>query len=320
MKKLSIVMLDDWENYFSSQIVSAEIDDLADITVYQQLLYGQALFQAIANAEIIILLRERTAVNTEFIAHSPKLKHIICTGAQVRNLDSVAVKKAGITLAFAAGGDSKSSTCELTWTLMLAAYKQLDKLRINQTQRQWRQATSKGNVFLPSSLKDKQLGLLGLGSIGQKVAAVAQAFGMKVVCWSPNMTPERAAGHGVEALSLNALLSTSDIISIHLVLGETTRHTINAQNLSLVKNNSLLVNTSRAEIIDSEALLRALQNGDLAMYATDVFEQEPLSSEYPFYSLDTVLMTSHFGFVATEVYQLFATNIVKEIKAYLMRS
>ena len=130
------------------------------------------------------------------------------------------------------------------------------------------------------------------------------------------MTPERAAEHEVEATSLENLLSSSDVISIHLVLGETTRHILNAQNLSLLKRNAILVNTSRAEVINTEALLTALKE-ELIFYASDVFETEPLPSDHPFYSLDNVLMSAHFGFVAQEVYQLFAENITKELKAYL---
>ena len=312
MSKIKIVMLDDWENNFTSHLDQSAFKDKIDLQIYRQSLTGDALYQAIKEAEVIILLRERTAVDTDFIAHAPQLKHIICTGNQVRNLDSAAVEKAGISTSFAKGGDSKSSTCELTWTLILAAYKQLDKLRIHPTQRQWRQ-----HGFVPSSLKNKQLGVIGLGSIGQKVATVAKVFGMKVACWSPNMTAERAAEHGVEAMSLEELVSSSDVVSIHLVLGETTRHILDAQTLSLFKKESVLVNTSRAEIIDPEALVTALTNGQLPFYATDVFEEEPLPSEHPFYSLDNVLMTAHYGFVAAEVYQLFAENISKEIKAYL---
>lgn len=317
MSKIKIVMLDDWENYFSSHLDCSAFEDKIDLTIYQQTLLAQDLYQAIAEAEVIILLRERTAVDAEFIANAPRLKHLICTGNQVRNLDEEAVEKAGISIAFAKGGDSKSSTCELSWTLLLAAYKQWDKLRIDPQQKQWRQQDETQTVFIPATLKGKQLGLIGLGSIGQKMAAVAQAFGMDVVCWSPNMTSERAAQHGVKALSLDALLSSSDIVSIHLVLAESTRHLLNADNLPLFKKGALLVNTSRAEIIDSEALLAGLHCGSPALYATDVFELEPLPSDHPYYSLDNVLMSAHFGFVAAEVYQLFAQNISKELQAYL---
>ncbi len=312
MSKTNIVMLDDWEDYFTSHIDCPTFDDKIELTVHKKSLRGASLYKAIEDAEVIILLRERTAVDADFIAHAAKLKHIICTGAQVRNMDTEAVEKANISLSFAKGGDSKASTCELAWTLTLAAYKQLDKLKISSLQKQWRQSD-----FIPSSLKNKQFGIIGLGSIGQKVATVAQAFGMKVACWSPNMTPERAAEYGVEAMSLEDLVSSSDIVSIHLVLSETTLHTLNAQHLSQFKKDAVLVNTSRAEIIEPDALVAALQSGQLAFYATDVFEEEPLSSEHPFYSLDNVLMTAHYGFVATEVYQLFAENISKEIKAYL---
>lgn len=312
MRKTKIVMLDDWEDYFSTHIDSSSFAEQIELQIHTQNLRGNSLYEAIHDAEVIILLRERTAVDADFIAHAPNLKHIICTGNQVRNLDAEAVAKAGISTSFAKGGDSKASTCELTWTLILAAYKQFNSLRISPEQRQWRQSN-----LIPSSLQKKQLGVIGLGGIGKKVATVAKAFGMKVVCWSPNMTPERAAENGVESVDLEELLSSSDVISIHLVLAETTHHLLNAQNLSLFKKDALLVNTSRAEIIDPEALVGALKNGLLPFYATDVFEEEPLPSEHPFYSLDNVLMTAHYGFVAAEVYQLFAENITKEINAYL---
>ncbi|HZJ97949.1 MAG TPA: NAD(P)-dependent oxidoreductase, partial [Oligella sp.] len=252
MHKTKIVMLDDWENFFTSNIDCSTFGDTIDFRVYQQTLLGDKLYDAIADAEVIILLRERTAVNQHFIDHAPHLKHIICTGNQVRNLDAEVVEKAGISVSFAKGGDSKSSTCELAWTLILASFKQLDKLRVGQHQPLWRQHADKQPAFIPPTLRGKQLGIIGLGSIGQKVATVAKAFGMNVVCWSPNMTPERAAEHEVEATSLENLLSSSDVISIHLVLGETTRHILNAQNLSLLKRNAILVNTSRAEIINTE--------------------------------------------------------------------
>ncbi|OFV46197.1 NAD(P)-dependent oxidoreductase [Oligella sp. HMSC09E12] len=316
MHKTKIVMPDDWENFFTSNIDCSTFGDTIDFKVYQQTLMDDKLYAAIAEAEVIILLRERTAVNQHFIDHAPHLKHIICTGNQVRNLDSEAVEKAGISISFAKGGDSKSSTCELAWTLILASFKQLDKLRIGQAQPLWRQYADKQPAFIPPTLRGKQLGIIGLGSIGQKVASVAKAFGMNVVCWSPNMTPERAAEHGVEAVSLESLLSNSDVISIHLVLSETTRHILNAQHLSLLKRNAILVNTSRAELINTEALLTTLKE-NMIFYATDVFEIEPLPSDHPFYSLDNVLMSAHFGFVAQEVYQLFAENTTKELKAYL---
>jgi len=163
----------------------------------------------------------------------------------------------------------------------------------------------------------ERLGVLGLGNIGAKVAKVGVAFGMDVVTWSPNMTPERAAQHGVTAVSKEELLSTSKIVTLHLVPGETTRGIINADTLSLMRKDSLLVNTSRSTLINTQDLVVALKNGQPGMAALDVYDDEPLPMDHPFRQLSNILMTPHLGFVSEPVYKRLSQGALMAVEAWL---
>ena len=167
-------------------------------------------------------------------------------------------------------------------------------------------------------LSGKRLGLLGLGKIGQKMAHIAQAFGMDVCAWSQNLTAERAAEQGVTlCASKEELLQTSDVVSIHLVLGERTRGLLGAQELAQMKPSALLINTSRAAIVDQPALLSALQKGVIAGAGLDVFDVEPLPADHPFRTQPNVLATPHLGYVSDGNYQVYFTEAVEDIQAFL---
>jgi len=309
-----IVVLDDWENALRDHVDWTEIRSRAEVSICPHSLRDEVLIRAVADADILVLLRERTPVDAALIQAMPSLRLIVCTGAHNRTLDIEAAEAADIQIAYTRGGPSKASTTELTWALILAAKHRLTDIALTSTRATWRQP----ETVLPSVLEGQRLGLIGLGEIGQRVATVSQAFGMEVVAWSPHLTPERTQPFGVTCVSLEELLSTSDAISLHLVPSPATRHLINAQRLRLMKKDSILVNTSRAELIDTAALVKALQTRTIGMCALDVFDKEPISADHPLLSQPNALLTPHHGFVCKEVMTTFAADIEKHLREYLM--
>jgi len=201
---------------------------------------------------------------------------------------------------------------ELSWGLLLGLARHI--VPENQTLR----SNGAWQHTLGISLQGKTLGLVGLGKIGGEMARVAQAFGMHVCAWSQNLTAERAAECGAEPMpSLTALLTKSDVVSIHLVLSDRSRHLIDADALAQMKPGALLINTSRAGIVDQQAMISALQSGQLAGAGLDVFEQEPLPADHPLRHLPNVLATPHLGYVADSNYRTYFTQAVEDIQGWL---
>jgi phosphoglycerate dehydrogenase-like enzyme len=165
-------------------------------------------------------------------------------------------------------------------------------------------------------LQGKTLAILGLGSIGQRVAQFGQVFGMRVIAWSENLTSERAAEVGVTYVSKQELFEQADVLSVHLVLSERSRGLVDAQALDWMKPTAWLVNTARGPIVDESALIKALQKKRLAGAALDVFEHEPLPRHHPFRTLDNVLATPHVGYVSRQNYQLFFSQMIEDIQAW----
>lgn len=308
-----IVVLDDWEHAMRDLVDWGPIRRGAQVSIHSSRLRGPALDDALAGANVLVLLRERTPVDADLIRSLPGLRRIVYTGARNRTLDIDAARAAGIDVVNTRGGPAKAGTCEITWALILAAKHRLMDIALRPDQTQWRHA----ETWLAPTLDGKRLGLIGLGEIGQRVAAVGQAFGMEVVTWSPNMTDERAAAHGATHLRLEELLKTSNIVSLHLVPSPPTRHLLNAERLALMRPDSLLVNTSRAELIDTAALVHALESGRVGYAALDVFDEEPLAADHPLIRLSNVLLTPHHGFVSKEVMETFAKDVEQHLIDYL---
>lgn len=204
---------------------------------------------------------------------------------------------------------------ELTWALILGISRHIVlENRAIQTNGSWQ-------TTIGTDIYGKQLGIIGLGKIGTDVARVGKAFGMEVAAWSENLTEERASAAGVRlASSKDELLKTSDYVSIHLVLSERTKGIIGAHDLQLMKPSAYLINTSRAPIVDQAALIDALQNRSIAGAGLDVYEIEPLPESSPFRSLPNVLATPHIGYVTRSTYEVWYSDAVKDIQAYLAGS
>ena len=201
-------------------------------------------------------------------------------------------------------------TAELAWGLILAAARNLPAQVQSMRSGGWQ-------LGLGTSVRDLTLAVLGLGNVGQQVAAFGQAFGMQVAAWSPNLTAERAAEHQVAAVSKEQLFSGADVLSIHMVLSERSRGLVGASELAMMKPTSILVNTSRGPIIDESSLVDALRRRGIACAAIDVYDSEPLPVDHPLRSLDNALLTPHIGYVSKQLYTVFYEDAVENIAAYI---
>jgi phosphoglycerate dehydrogenase-like enzyme len=308
----TIVVLDDYERALRRLADWSEIDRLADVRVFHEALRGDVLHAALAHADAIVLMRDRTPMRAELIARLAQLRLVVFTGSRNAALDTAALAARGIPVCHTEWGPSKDTTCELTWALILAAARRLEAQFRLIRDGDWRDTGPLGSM-----LAGERLGLIGLGEIGRRVARVGSAFGMQVAAWSPHMTAERAEACGAAAVSLDELLASSKVVSLHLVPSPATNHLINATRLASMRRDALLVNTSRSALIDMTALANALHGGHPAMAALDVFDEEPLPADHPLRHMPNAVLTPHLGFVAQPVFERFAGGVVECLTAWL---
>lgn len=269
-----------------------------------------ALVQAIGDRDIVVLMRERTRFDAALFDRLPHLKLLVTTGMRNAVIDMDAAKHHGVTVTGTEG--SSMVTAELTWSLILALARSLVQESVSVRHRDGWQQT------LGTELAGKNLGILGLGRLGSRVARYGLAFGMQVSAWSHHLSEATAQSVGVtRAVSKEQLLSISDFVSIHLVLSERTRGLIGAPELELMKPTAYLINTSRGPIVDEPALIEALRCQQIAGAALDVFDVEPLPRDHPFRDLPNVLATPHIGYVTRETYQHWYSEVVENIQAYV---
>ncbi len=312
--KPSIVILDDWERGLTRLVDLSDIQNRSQLTIHHERLRDAQLIEALKDAQCVVLMRDRTPFPKSLIAQLPNLKRIIFTGTRNNTLDQAAAQEAGIEVTPTEFGPSKASTCELAWSLILASLKKLPDLFMTSAQSPWRSQAIREH--LPEVLEGKTLGLIGLGHIGKRMAAVGRAFGMQIQVWSPHMTQERASEEDATAVSLETLLSTSDVVSLHIVVSDSTRKLLNSQTLPLMQPGSLLVNTSRSTLIDTPALVQALADGRPGFAALDVFDDEP-GANPELLGLPNVMLTPHMGFVSEQVYRKFAGNVQEQLIQWL---
>lgn len=308
----NIVVLDDYEDSLRRTADWSDVESLADVAVHTERLRGEALMAAIRDADAVVVLRDRTPFPAELIARLPRLKLFVFTGARNTQLDLEAMRARGIPVAHTEMGESKASTTELTWALILAAAKRVEPYLALVRAGRWRDGGP-----LPAVLAGERLGLIGLGGIGSRVAKVGVAFGMEVVAWSPHMTAERAAEAGAVSVPLEELLATSKVVSLHLVPSPPTRKLLDARRLGAMRPDAILVNTARSALIDMDALPAALDAGRPACAALDVFDDEPLAPAHPLVGRDDVVLTPHLGFVNDAVFGKFGPGVVESLLAWL---
>ena len=311
MKK-RIVVLDDYEDSLRKTADWSPVRKLADVEFHTERLRGDSLVGAVKDANAIVLIRDRTPFRAQLLAKMPKLELFIFTGGRNTQLDFQALAARGIPVANTVMSDSKPATAELTWTLILAAAKRLEAYMALLRRGGWRDGKA-----LPQVLKGQRLGLIGFGEIGKMVGEVGKAFGMELVAWSPHMTPERAAEGGAKAVSLEELLATSKVVSLHLVPAEATRKLLNAERLAMMRSDSILANTARSALIDMEALGRALESGRPGIAALDVYDDEPLAPGDELAGRENVVLTPHLGFVNDAVFANFGPGVVENLMNWL---
>jgi len=309
---VKIVVLDDYEDSLRKTADWSAVQERAEVVFHTGRLRGDALLDAIRDAEAVVVVRDRTPFKADLIAKLPKLKLFMFTGARNTQVDTAALSARGIPVGHTEMGSSKESTTEMTWALILAAAKRLEAYMALVRKGRWRDG--KG---LPVVLAGQRLGIVGLGSIGARVGEVGRAFGMELVTWSPNMTPERAQKGGARAVSLEELLESSRVVTLHLVPSDATRNLINAERLARMRDDSILVNTARSALIDMAALDAALEKGRPGIAALDVYDDEPLAAGHPLTRRENVVLTPHLGFVNDPVFSKFGPGVVENLLAWL---
>jgi len=252
------------------------------------------LAERLAPYGCLVVMRERTPITASLVARLPKLTLLVTTGLRNAAVDVAACAARGITVC---GTPSLASpTPELTWGLILALLRHIPEEAAAMRAGGWQTTVGRG-------VEGRTLGVLGLGRLGQRVAKVGAAFGMKVIAWSQNLTAEAAAAAGAERVEKHELFVRADVVTIHLVLSERTRGLVGAAEFARMKRGAVLVNTSRGPIVEEAALLAALRNGEIAGAALDVYDEEPLPAGHPLRSAPNLLLTPHLGYVTEENYR-----------------
>jgi phosphoglycerate dehydrogenase-like enzyme len=306
LKRLAI--LDDYQGVALSMGPWERLPKSIAIEVFRDTLSDrEALVQRLLPFDAILGMRERTPFPAALIERLPNLRLLVTTGERNRGFDVAAAKARGITVSGTPG--SGAPTVDITWALILNLLRdvpaQMQSLRAGRWQ------TSVG-----TSAGGLTLGVVGLGKLGTRVAAVGKALGMKVIAWSQNLTPEKAAAAGAEYATKEELFARADVVTLHVILSDRSRGLVGAADLARMKPGAILVNTSRAPLIDQPALIRALMDKRIRA-GLDVFDDEPLPPDAPILACPNTLLTPHLGYVSTQAYAAYFEGAVAAVEAYL---
>ncbi|WOD13738.1 D-2-hydroxyacid dehydrogenase family protein [Paraburkholderia kirstenboschensis] len=307
--RVRIAILDDYQNVALDSADWSPLKERADITVFNDHLADTAqVIERLTPFDVVCVMRERTPLTREIIDSLPNLKLIASTGSANAAIDTDAAEHRGIKVAHT--GYSSTPTIEFTWSMILAMARNITTENRSLLEGGWQRT-------LGTELAGKTLGLLGLGRVGSAVGVIGRAFRMNVIAWSQNLTEERAQSKSVQRVDKDTLFSMSDFLSVHVRLSERTRGLVGAAELASMKPTSRIINTSRGPIVDTKALLAALNSGQIAGAAIDVYDTEPLDLTDPLRSQPNVLATPHIGYVTRELYQTFYGDTVRNIVEWL---
>jgi len=317
---MQVAILDDYQQVALASADWSAVREIAEIHVFaQHIARTEALVSALEPYDVVVAMRERTPFDAERLSQLPRLRLLVTTGMGNASIDLAAAAGRGVTVC--GTGGVGSTTVELTWGLILALVR-----HIQEEDRRLKMAGRAGGAALADSgawqqtvgigLDGKRLGVVGLGHLGQRVADIGRAFGMKVSAWSQNLDPEHAKKAHVKAVSKETLFATSDVVTVHYKLGPRSAGLVGEAELALMKPTAYLVNTSRGPIVDSAALLAALRSGSIAGAALDVYDVEPLPLSSPLRSAPNVILTPHLGYVTEESYQVFYGEAAEDIVAF----
>ena len=306
---IKVAVLDDYQNAFEHIVETENYKDKYDFRIFNETFLSEAeAGVALEEFDALFIMRERTAITKSLIENLPNLKYLMTSGMRNKAIDIEAAKNKNITVC---GTEINSNpTAELAWTLILGLARNLKQEVDNMFQGYWQSS-------IGLELKGKMLGLIGLGKIGTQMAIIGKAFGMQVSAWSENLDLTHANKIDVLPMSKEDLLSNSDIISIHVVLGERYKNLITQKEFKLMKKTAFLINTSRGPIINELDLLKALEDETIAGAGLDVYDKEPLPQDHKLRFLPNALLLPHLGYVTAENYTLFYTQMLENLESCL---
>lgn len=312
---VQIAVLDDYQRRASEFADWDSLGPEAAVTYFHEPIDRGALVQTLQRFEVLVLMRERTALPRAVLEQLSKLELVVTTGMRNASLDVAYLRQRGVAVSGTEGASGAPrggvpSTVEVAWALILALYK-----RVTIEDRGLRSGT--WQLGLPGNLAGETLGLAGLGRLGAAMVAPARAFGMEVIAWSQNLGQERADACGVARVSKSQLMAASDVLSIHLVLSDRTRGLFGAGELAQMKPTAVLVNTSRGPIVDEPALVRALRGGTIAGAGLDVFDREPLPVDHELLKLENTVLLPHLGYVSEAAFRTMYGQAVEDIAAFV---
>ena len=306
---IKVAVLDDYQDVFRQIVDTEKYKDKFDFKVFNNSFVNEKeAIVELEDFEALFIMRERTPITKSLIDNMSKLKYIMTSGMRNKAIELEAAKKKNIIVC---GTEiNPNPAAEITWALILGLYRNMRQEIDNMFQGYWQ-------TTIGFELKGKMLGLIGLGKIGTQVAKVAKAFGMEVCAWSENLNLSHANEIGVLPMNKEDLLKNSDIISIHLVLGERYKNLITKKELGMMKKTAFLINTSRGPIINENDLIETLKDEKIAGAGLDVFDKEPLAQDHKLRFLPNALLLPHIGYVTAENYTKFYQQMLENLEGCL---
>ena len=304
-----VAILDDYQNVARRMADWASLLAGTEVVVFSDHLSDpDAVAKRLEDFDAVVAMRERTPFPRALLERLPRLKLLVTTGMRNASIDVAAAVDRKITVCGTAG--LPYPTAELAWALILALFRRIPAEDRGTREGRWQVSCGLG-------LNGKTLGVVGLGGLGSRVAKIGLAFEMQVIAWSQNLTAARAAEIGATLVTKDELLARSDVVSIHLVLGDRSRKLFGARELAMMKPSAYLINTSRGPIVDEAALVHALRRGTIAGAGLDVYDEEPLPLDHPLRNLPNTVITPHLGYVTEEGYKIFYGQALEDVKAWL---
>ena len=303
-------ILDDYQNVALKSADWSKVKGDVDIKVFNEHLGGPAnVIAALEDFAVVVAMRERTGFPRAVIEALPNLKLLITTGMRNASIDTEAAKARGITVCGTGTFGSPTSGIAIGLMLELTRHIGYENARLH--------GGAAWQTTIGPDLEGMTLGILGLGKLGTRTANIAKAFGMKVIAWSQNLTPEKCQEAGVGYVGKEDLFRQSDFVCIHVVLSQRTRGIVGAKEIGLMKPSAFLINTSRGPIVDEAAMLAVLREKKIAGAGLDVFDIEPLPLDHPLRKMDNVVITPHLGYVSEENYRHYFADAVDDIRGFL---
>jgi phosphoglycerate dehydrogenase-like enzyme len=307
-----VAVLDDWQGVAESSADWAPLRARADVVMFREPFASEDDAAAkLQDFDVVMVMRERTAFPASLVRRLKRLRLFSLTGSRAASVDMEALRAQGVTITYTEGGGTGTATAELALALMLAALRHVPR-----ADAAIRAGGFQNGVPPGEEAHGKTLGVIGLGHLGRKMAQYGAALGMRVMAWSQNLTPEKAAEASVTYVPKDILLAQSDVVSLHLVLSARTRGIIGARELACMRPGALLINTSRGPLVDEPALIAALQAGRIRA-ALDVYDNEPLPADHPLRSAPNTVLTPHLGYGTVATFRDFYRQSVENVLAFL---